>query len=70
MGVWVPKWKSKNRERLGIDNFQYGGLVGNLKFGRKKSFVSRIIESDIYVFFLEMRFYVRVFKYGGRFWLI
>ena len=70
VGVWVTKWKFKNREKLGLDIFQNGGLVENLKFGRKQSFVSRIIGSAIYIFYLEMRFCVRVFKYGGRFWPI
>ena len=32
---YVPKRKFKNRERLGLDIFQNGGLVENLKFGRK-----------------------------------
>ena len=41
MGVWVPKWKFKNRERLGLDIFQNAGLVENLKFGRKnRSFLA------------------------------
>ena len=46
------------------------------RIGRKSkvwatnSFVSRIIGSDNYVFFLDLRFCVRIFKYGGRFWPI
>ena len=69
MGVWVPKWKFKNRERLGLNIFKNGGLVvRKSKVWAKKSFVSSIIGSNIYVFFLEMRFCVRAFEYDGRFW--